>query len=120
MATVHVFATSGRFSSFEQLHEFIDPTYTGDGELVPSRFISEVELDEYEPACIEAIHTSVPKALPDLLCQVSYGQQWLHLVDRSVVASEAICVFEPNRVIRPSKSSMQYCGAYQYVVPVVG
>lgn len=96
------------------MREFIDPTFTEDGDMVPSRFINEVQLRDYEPACIEAIHTPRPKSLPELLHGVSCVEQWLHLVDPSVVASEAICVFEPNTVTRPTESSMHYCGAYHY------
>ena len=50
MSIVHLFVSTGRFSSFEALREYIDPTYTDDGDLIPSSFIEEVELDDYEPA----------------------------------------------------------------------
>jgi len=114
MPTVHVFVSTGRFSSFAEMRKFIDPTYTDDGDMVPSPFINEVRLTSYEPECIEAVHAPGPKPLHDLLHGVSHGEQWLHLVDPSVVASEAICVFEPNHPIRPTESSMHYCGRYYY------
>ena len=101
MPTVHVFTSTGRFSSFEQMREFIDATFTEDGDLVPSRFMDEVQLNGYEPGCIEATHAPEPTSLRDLLYGVSYGEQWLHLVDPSVVASEAICVLEPNTLAGP-------------------
>jgi len=96
------------------MRAFIDPTYTDDGDLVGSQFIVEVQLDHYEPGCIEAVHARGPKPLPDLLRGVSFGERWLHLVDPSLSASEAICVFEPNLPNKPEESSMHYCGRYEY------
>lgn len=44
MPIVHVFASAGRFSSLEEMRAFIDPMYTEDGDMVPSRFMKEIEL----------------------------------------------------------------------------
>jgi hypothetical protein len=96
------------------MRAFVDPTYTDDGDMVPSAFITEVQLDRYEPACIEAVHAPGPKSLRDLLRGASFGERWLHLVDPSLVASEAVCVFEPNLPRQPKGSSMRYCGCYQF------
>ncbi len=57
MATVHVFVSTGRFHSSEEMRRFIDETYTDDGDGIPSPFMREVGLSEYEPMCIEAIHS---------------------------------------------------------------
>ena len=111
---VHVFINTGRFRSFEELREFVDETYTEDGDGVPSPFMREVGLTEYEPACIEAIHGEAPTTVAALLAGASYADQWLAKVDGSRVADSAICVFAPNRVAHPRGSSLEYVGAYAY------
>jgi hypothetical protein len=67
MASVHIFATLGRFESFEAMRQFIDPTYTDDGDSIDSEFIREVALSSFEPMCIEAMHSATPKPLRNLL-----------------------------------------------------
>ena len=114
MDRVHVFISTGRFRSFEDLRAFIDPTYTVDGEAVPSPFMREVALTGFEPGCIEAIHECAPTTLATLLAGASYADQWLAKVDASRVADAAVCVFAPNRVRRPHGSSMEYAGGYDY------
>lgn len=116
MATVHVWTATRRFTSFEEMRAFIDPTFTEDGDLIPSAFMREVELDGDTPACIEAIHQAEPAPLADLLAGASYAEQWVHLLDGSVLASEAVCVFEPNTVGRPIGASLRYLGAFPYRV----
>ena len=114
MKKVHVFISTGRFRSYEDVRAFIDKTYTEDGDGVPSAFMREVGLSDYEPACIEAIHGRTPTALAALLAEASYADKWLPQVDGSRVADSAICVFAPNRVERPHGSSVEYVGAYDY------
>ena len=114
MDKVHVFISTGRFRSFEEMREFIDETYTEDGDGVPSPFMREVGLNEYEPACIEAVHEDKPTRLAELLAGASYEDQWVTKVDRKLVADCAICVFAPNRVSHPQRSSMEYVGAFEY------
>lgn len=118
MATVHVFTSTGMFISFDQLREFIDQKYTEDGDGVPSPFMRETGLSDYEPACIEAIviSTGGPQPLHELLSEASYSNQWLAEVDSSKTADAAICVFEPNQLRHPSCSSLEYIGSYHYVV----
>jgi hypothetical protein len=116
MDRVHVFVTTGRFGSFAAMRAFIDAEYSEDGDEIPSQFMNEIDLEEYEPACIEAIHSPDAQPLQKLLQGVSYGDQWLHLLPASVVANEAICVYAPNVVGRPEGSSLQYCGTYRYRV----
>lgn len=116
MEKVHVFISTGRFYSFDEMRAFIDKTYTEDGDGVPSQFIREVGLTGYEPGCIEAIHEGAPTALATLLAGASYADQWLPNVGGARVADSAICVFAPNRVVRPSASSLEYVGAYDYEV----
>jgi hypothetical protein len=114
MAIVHVFASTSRFRSFEEMRTFIDQTYTEDGDGVPSGFMQEIGLSRYEPGCIEAIHVEHPMPLPELLAGVSYAEQWARQLDRSRSADAAICVFAPNVVEHPEGSSLDYCGAYEY------
>ena len=114
MPSVHIYASQGRFTSFEAIRKFIDPTYTEDGDQNDSDFIREVGIDEFEPMCIEAIHSPVAKPLKALLERASYSDQWLPHLHVSYDADAAICVFEPNVVLRPEASSLHYCGALSY------
>ena len=115
MEKVHVFISTGRFRSFEEVRTFVDQTYTEDGDGVPSPFMREVGLSDYAPACIEAIHEDGPTALAQLLPGASYGDQWLQKLDGTRVADSAICVFPPNRLSHPERSSLEYVGAFDYV-----
>jgi hypothetical protein len=114
MATVHVFISTGRFRSLEEMRTFIDETYTEDGDGVLSAFMREVGLSGYEPNCIEAIHHGGPVALPELLAQASYADQWILRLNASGRADAAICVFEPNSLEHPRGSSLEYIGAFEY------
>jgi hypothetical protein len=118
METVHVFISTGRFRSFEDMRAFIDQTYTEDGDGIPSAFMREVGLSGYEPACIEAIFSESGQAVPqsELLPGASYSEQWLSSLDKTRVADAVICVFAPNQVARPQNSSLEYVGAFGYRV----
>ena len=116
MENVHVFISTGRFRSFEEMRAFIDATYTDDGDTIPSAFMREVALSEFEPGCIEAIHEERPMALAELLAGASYADQWLAKLDGTRVADSAICVFPPNRMSDPRRSSLEYVGAFEFVV----
>jgi hypothetical protein len=116
MSSVHIFASQGRFTSLEAIREFIDPTYTEDGDQIDSDFIREVGIDEFEPMCIEVIHSPVAKPLKALLENVSYSDQWLPQLRVACDADAAICIFEPNVVLRPESSSLRYCGMLSYNV----
>lgn len=111
---MHVFVASGRFRSDAGLRRFVDATYSSDGEMVPSQFMREVELLDYEPMCIECIHSMTPLPLIELLQGVSNGDQWLPKVGSTLVAKSAICVFTPNVVARLQRTSLQYVGAFDY------
>jgi hypothetical protein len=118
VATVYVFVSTGRFSLFEELLEYIDPDYDDDGDVVLSPFMEEVGLAEYEPGCIEAIpsDTGQPVPLTELLAGASYSEQWLPALDCTRQADAAICVFAPNRVVHPTGCTMEYIGAFEYTV----
>ena len=116
MGTVHVFVSTGRFRSFKEMRTFIDETYTEDGDGVPSRFIEEVGLTDYEPGCIEAIHSKSGTAIPltELLAESSWADQWVRHLRGDTVADSAICVFDPNKLRHPARSSLEYLGAFSY------
>ena len=118
MAVVHLFISTGRFSSFEEMRLFIEQTYTEEGDGIDSEFMQEVGLDEgYEPCCIVAICEANPVDIQSLLAGACYGDQWVHLVPQALRANAAICVFEPNRLRTPRKTSLTYVGAFSYDVP---
>lgn len=116
LETVHVFASTGRFQSFEEMRTYIDKTYTEDGDGIPSAFMQEVGLSEYEPGCIEAIPSTSGAAVPlsELLSRASYSDQWLPLVPDGWFANAAVCVFAPNSVARPEGCSLKYVGAFSF------
>jgi hypothetical protein len=115
VGTVHIFISTGRFPSFDEIRVYIDETYTEDGDGVPSAFMREVGLSEYEPACIEAIPSESGMAVPlsVLLADASYSDQWLPDLDESRGADAAICVFAPNRIEDPEGCSLEYLGAFR-------
>jgi hypothetical protein len=115
MSLVHVFVSTGRFASEKDVRDYIEPAYSTDGDVVPSRFIREIHLDEFEPACIEAVHSSVVVPVRELLRDASWASQWITQLDPEQRADSAICVFPPNLVAAPRASSLEYCGAFTYV-----
>lgn len=117
MVTLHVFISTGRFRTLEEMRNYIDETYTEDGDGIPSEFIEEVELDEYEPGCIEAFpsETGKPVPLAQLVAGASWSDQWLKNFDGTAMADAAICVFSPNVVENPSNCSLQYLGTCDFM-----
>ena len=116
METVHIFISSGKFRTFEEMRAFVEQTYTEDGDGVPSLFMREVGLSGYEPGCIECLHRRRPVPLTELLAGASYSEQWLPGLDGSWLADSAICVFAPNEVRHPHTNSLDYVGAFEYRV----
>jgi hypothetical protein len=116
VALVHVFACVGRFTSEEDARRFVDVTYSVDGDAVLSRFLREVQVDEfeYEPGCIEVVYSGVSLPIRQLLRDASWAEQWVAQLDPARRADTAICVFPPNRIARPHASSLDYCGAFSY------
>ena len=112
---VHVFTCSGRFASREALEAYLSPTYTEDGDEVPSPFFLETGLTCYEPACFESAMLASPAPLAQLLDGVSYGDSWLAQAcadAQSVLADTSVCVFAPNQLAHPQRSSLHYVGSY--------
>ncbi|GLR12493.1 hypothetical protein GCM10007907_12830 [Chitinimonas prasina] len=118
ITSVHVFISTNRFNSFGELREYIDETYTEDGDGIPSQFMIETGLNGYEPMCIEAIlsNSGHPARLDELLRDSSYADQWLPQLDRDKTADAAICVFSPNQLTTPASASIEYLGCLAYMV----
>ena len=76
----------------------------------------EVGLSGYEPASIEAIHRRRATKLATLLSGASYAEQWVPRLPGGRTADAAICVFPPNRMRHPRRSSLEYVGAFEYDV----
>ena len=121
LPTVHVFACSGRFASWEALQAYVSPAYTEDGDAVPAPFILETGLTDYEPACIESALQASPAPLAPLLDGVSYPDSWLAQAcadadGQHLLADTAVCVFAPNQLAHPERSSLRHVGSYCYCV----
>ena len=115
LPVVHVFTCSGRFASREALEAYLSPTYTEDGDEVPSPFFLETGLTCYEPACFESAMLASPAPLAQLLDGVSYGDSWLAQAcadAQDVLADTGVCVFAPNQLAHPQRSSLHYVGSY--------
>ncbi|MCM2564584.1 MULTISPECIES: immunity 22 family protein [Janthinobacterium] len=118
---VHVFACNGRFPSWEALQAYLSPTYTEDGDAVPSPFFLETGLTSYEPACFESAMLASAAPLAQLLDGASYGDSWLAQAcadaqAQGVLADASVCVFAPNQLAHPQRSSLHYVGSYRYCV----
>ncbi len=114
---VHVFACSGRFASWEALQAYLAPAYTEDGDAVPSPFFLETGLTQYEPACIESALLASPTPLAELLDGVSYAGSWLAQAcadAQGLLADTVVCVFAPNQLAHPQRSSLHHVGSYRY------
>ena len=118
MASVHVFLSTGRFTSFADIRAYVDERYTDDGDGIPSEFMTEVGLSEYEPGCIEAVWSVSGEPVPvrELLREASYVEQWLHGVDEERTGDAALCVYSPNVLATPHAASMQCLGEFAYAV----
>ena len=115
LPVVHVFTCSGRFASREALQAYLAPRYTEDGDEVPSPFFLETGLSHYEPACFESAMLASPVPMAQLLDGVSYGDSWLAQAcadAQDVLADTGVCVFAPNQLAHPQRSSLHYVGSY--------
>jgi len=113
---VYVFISAGRFSSAEALHDFLDPTYTEDGDLLPSLFMCEVGQSEYEPMCVERILVDNPIVVSKLLASASYASVWLPHLDSKYQSDMALCLFSPNHLEHPERSSLTYLGTVRFSI----
>ncbi|MGC4042716.1 MAG: immunity 22 family protein [Armatimonas sp.] len=118
METVHVFISTGRFSSFEEMRAYIDKSYTEDGEGIDSPFLIETGLENYDPMCIESVSSETGKPVPiaTLLLGASWLGQWLPQFDGKRLADAAICVFLPNTLEHPEGCSLEYLGKANFEI----
>lgn len=119
LPTVHVFACSGRFPSWDALQAYLSPAYTEDGDELPSPFFLETGLTQYAPACFESAMLAAPVPLAALLDGVSYADSWLAQASadadaQGVLADTGVCVFAPNQLAHPQRSTLHYVGSYSY------
>jgi hypothetical protein len=111
---VHIFVSRGRFANEDQLAQFVEPNYTEDGDLISSKFMTEIGLESFEPMAIE--RTFYPKKT-DLLSAIhgfSYADQFPLVRLEPTSINTIICVYSPNTVRTPNRSSLDYVGAFKY------
>lgn len=90
MPAVHLFVSTGRFRSFDEMRAHIDPVYDEDDEesdSISSPLLTETGLTGYEPMCIEAVpsKSGQPVPLAGLLDCSSYADYWLTHLDGHVL-----------------------------------
>jgi len=107
MSKVHLFISSNSFNSEEEMDCYINPTYDENSEKINSKFMNEVIISNYEPMCIEATYEKKSMLLEKLLEGSSYFEQWSKNIPTSIQANMAVCVFEPNLIISPGKSTLR-------------
>ena len=125
MPHVYLFASSGRFASWDALRAHIDPCYGPGGDALDSPFMRETGLTNFEPGCIEAIwaESGQPEALADLLRDASYSALWLDAALAQAArlgvtqADALIGVFDPNELATPEGSSLRYLGCQRFALP---
>jgi len=111
---VHVFMCERRFKTLDALNQFVRQTYSEDGDPIASPFMAETGLSDYEPACIETYH-GAHAPLAALLSGASYAAQWLAQMSPDLTADAALCIFAPNQLATPERSSLAYVGAFNYL-----
>lgn len=116
---VHVFLSRGRFSSFEDIRNYVDAGWSENGDAKPSVFMGDAGIVEPEPMCVEAIHAQddghLTPVVPEILLRgASHADQWLSQVESTELADAAICVFAPNVVTNPHGTALHYLGGFTY------
>ncbi len=114
---IHAFIAKGQFQSDTDLRAYFDPTYDAQGCMVPSPFMREIGLSDYEPGRITAIRRDRPVRASRLLAHISRGKEWAGLrPGRTLLADTAVCVFTPARVAYPRLCSLRYLGGFEYFI----
>ncbi|MEU1288172.1 hypothetical protein [Kitasatospora sp. NPDC005856] len=116
---VHVFLSRGRFSSGEDIRDYVDERWSGNGDAEPSAFMAHAGIAELEPMCVEVVHARddghLTPVVPEVLLRdASYADQWLPHVESTEPADAAICVFTPNVVANPHGTPLHYLGGFTY------
>lgn len=111
---VHIFVALGRFGDANELSDFVEPDYSDNGDLIGSQFMREIGLESYEPMAIEREFYPRSIALLSALAGFSYSRQFplVRLADTSI--DSIVCVYAPNSVQHPNRSSLDYVGAFTY------
>jgi hypothetical protein len=113
-SSVHIFVSCGRFADADELAHFVEPDYTEEGDLIPSQFMAEIGLESYEPMTIEREFYRRPIELLSALPAFSYANQFpLVRLDQTIVDT-IICVYSPNIVRTPNRSSLDYVGVFRF------
>lgn len=115
MPTLHLYVANKCFKDNTHFEEYIDPNYDEDGDFFESSFMKEVQLEEYEPMCIEKVFIEDSIPAKDLLEGASYFEQWLKKVETDELINSAVIIYEPNRLVSPEKSIMKYLGEFEYI-----
>jgi hypothetical protein len=82
--------------------------------MVPSRFMRDVGLHGWTPACVEIIVSPEPRPFETLVRNASYAEQWLPQVRDASGGEIAVCVYHPNVLDRPARAAFEFVGAYGY------
>ena len=115
MDTVHIFCCSNRFTTDDSFAQFIEPTYTDDGDILDSEFMREIGLsDDYEPMAIERMLLNETAPVSTAITDCSYSAQFVDQIPLETVADAIICVYTPNIPRTPSSTSLSYIGAFTY------
>ena len=111
---VYVFTSLGVFKSPDALRLYIDPTYTEDGDMINSFFITETRLSNYNPMCIESEFFSSPVSLPHALGGFSYSDKWLIKIGTTSTIDSAILVYNPNIIVNTKISKLTFQGHFSF------
>ena len=115
MDTVHIYCCAKRFVDDAALTNFVEPTFTDDGDMLDSDFMREIALsDEYEPMAIERMLLANPTPIWTAIQDCSYSRQFANQIPREIVADTIICVYSPNIPESPSSTSLTYVGSFTY------
>jgi len=115
MPSVLLFISLRGFESEEALARYLHPSYSEDGDMIPSDFIREVALTNYEPMCIEAVYEEEPTAVRHLVAGCSHADQWARRLPQDLKADVSVVVYSPNTVSFPEAARrLQFCGIFPY------
>src|SRR5262245_46677071 len=115
MDQVHIFCARGKFPDDQRLSRFVTPTYSEDGELIPSQFMREIGLiDNYDPTAIESERFDRPLELLAAIIGFSYSDQFRVVRVDPTLVDTVICVYSPNAPQTPQRSTLDYVGVFSY------
>lgn len=116
MAKLHIYISSDKFRTEDELNSYLIPSYTEDGDLINSPFMKEVKLENYEPMCVEVVFEKANRPVKHLLEGISYYEQWVKDISDNFEGNVVVCIYEPNLLANPMGSILNYLGEYSYDV----